>query len=683
MRLCCKREPPNLEKPDDDLPRLNQYDEPFLLVGVMTTRKYLKTRAAAISRTWGKHIPGKILFFLGQGREYRGHLPIVVLDKVSDNAYPPQKKSFAMLKYIHDNFIDSYEWFMRVDDDIFIQPDRLEKFLRSVNSSRRLYMGQPGLGIPRERGKLGLRNDSFFFCMGGTGIVFTRETLRRTALGFDTCLKHTFTKHEDTELGRCVNEQADVSCSAAYEFSAMFYQNRVNRNGSFEGEMDPKATKALTLHPVKKSEHVYRLGSQFSARRMFRLKKSISRLEDAIRDMDHLISQSMDKKSNIHVPKILHKRSIDQKKKNHGTDDIWNFIRSGLIYTRTHPYQNPYEIVARRGRQLRINATILALKTSKQKSNLPYFYYEKINPNVGVEHVMAMGNRSSYKPYVAIQRFQIPEVVEVLDDSKPRGVIIYMILPLYRRSMVFANFLTSLNTTAYNFHGKIHLRIVLYKDTGKEFLVSLKNYNAFNCSSESLKTELFLLADQYSRVKAMNKGLEDIPLDSLVLFMDVDMIFTASFLDRVILNTKRGKESFFPVSFSLYDPSKACHGKPGCHFETNNFQIHQDRGTWRHFGFRIVGIYKDDFIRVNGWDTSIMGRGKEDSLFYEQCFSYGFPVFRSIELGLVHVHHIKYCNSSLPTDQYNMCLASRAQMYASQSILANLAFSITSIKENM
>ena len=209
----------NENKLKADFPLLNQYDEPFLLIGVMTTRRYLKTRATAISRTWGKHIPGKIFFFLGQGREYKGNLPVVVLDDVSDDAYPPQRKSFAMLKYMHDNYIDTFEWFMRVDDDIFIQPRRLERFLRSVNSSRRLYMGQPGLGVPRERGKLGLRNDSFFFCMGGTGIIFTKETLRRTAMGLNSCLKHTFTKHEDTELGRCVNEQADVSCSAAYEVS--------------------------------------------------------------------------------------------------------------------------------------------------------------------------------------------------------------------------------------------------------------------------------------------------------------------------------------------------------------------------------------------------------------------------------------------------------------------------------
>ncbi|XP_041377370.1 chondroitin sulfate synthase 1-like [Gigantopelta aegis] len=592
----------------------------------------------------------------------------------------PRNKSFAMLKYINDHYISEFEWFMRVDDDVFIKPDRLEVFLRSVDSSRRLYLGQPGLGVPAERGKLGLRDDSFFFCMGGTGIVFTRDTLRLTAQGFESCLRHTYSQHEDTELGRCVDELVGVSCSVAYEFSKLFYQNRADRNGSFGGELDKNAVLSLTLHPVKQSEHVYRLQNVFNVRRLLRLKETISRLENTIVTIDNKLSKIMHKKPKGKSQRRLHKRSAKPRITNNGTDDIWNIIRSGLIHARTHPYQNPYETIERRGRQLRINETLSGLKKLLPNSECdkPVFYYEKISPNVGVEHVVVTGNQSSYKPYVAMQRFQRPEVIEIQTENKIRDIVVYMILPVYRRPKQFANFLTSLYTAAYQYRGKIHLRVVVYKDINREYLLCLNRFNAFKGLSVNLTSELFLLSGQYSKVRAMNRAVQGLPLDSLILFMDVDMIFTAGFLDKVILNTKRGKEAFFPVSFSLYDPKIACRGKPGCRFEKDSFEIHQDRGTWRHFGFGIVGIYKDDFLRVGGWDSSIVGWGKEDTLFYQQCFSYGFPVFRSIELGLVHVHHVKYCDVSLPNDQYKMCLMSRAQMYASQTVLANIAFHMMS-----
>jgi chondroitin sulfate synthase len=52
-----------------------------------------------------------------------------------DDSYPPQRKSLLMLKYMHDHYIENFEWFMRADDDVFIKGDKIEKFLRSINSS--------------------------------------------------------------------------------------------------------------------------------------------------------------------------------------------------------------------------------------------------------------------------------------------------------------------------------------------------------------------------------------------------------------------------------------------------------------------------------------------------------------------------------------------------------------------
>ena len=83
------------------------------------------------------------------------NLPLVALPDV-DDAYPPQKKSFLMLKYMYDHFIDDFEWFMRADDDVFVRGDRLEEFLRSLNSSKPLFIGQAGMGNKEEFGMLSL-----------------------------------------------------------------------------------------------------------------------------------------------------------------------------------------------------------------------------------------------------------------------------------------------------------------------------------------------------------------------------------------------------------------------------------------------------------------------------------------------------------------------------------------------
>lgn len=109
----------------------------LLFVGVMTAEKYLSTRALAIQRTWGKSLAGRLAFFSSSTSRWESEeeLPLVALRGV-DDSYPPQKKSFLMLKYMHDHYLDQYEWFMRCDDDVYVHVERLERFLRSVNSSK-------------------------------------------------------------------------------------------------------------------------------------------------------------------------------------------------------------------------------------------------------------------------------------------------------------------------------------------------------------------------------------------------------------------------------------------------------------------------------------------------------------------------------------------------------------------
>lgn len=190
-------------------------DKNLVFVGVMTAQKYLDTRAKAVFDTWGKEIPGKISFFSRAGSSSAFDIPLVSLPGV-DDAYPPQKKSFLMLKYMYDHYIDKFEWFMRVDDDVFIKPNKLEQFLRSINSSKPQFIGQAGLGNKDEFGLLSLESDENF-CMGGPGIIMSRETLRKVVPNISTCLKNLYSTHEDVEIGRCIRQYAGVACTWSYE----------------------------------------------------------------------------------------------------------------------------------------------------------------------------------------------------------------------------------------------------------------------------------------------------------------------------------------------------------------------------------------------------------------------------------------------------------------------------------
>jgi len=111
----------------------------LLFVGVMTAERFLGTRAAAVWDTWGQELPGALALFAGASARPppgRPDLPLVALKGVDDSAYPPQKKSFKMLEWMWKHYGDRFEWFMRADDDVYVRSDKLEKLLRSVDSSK-------------------------------------------------------------------------------------------------------------------------------------------------------------------------------------------------------------------------------------------------------------------------------------------------------------------------------------------------------------------------------------------------------------------------------------------------------------------------------------------------------------------------------------------------------------------
>ena len=71
-------------------------------------------------------------------------IPLVRLQGVT-NAYPPQKKSFLMLRHMAVHYAKKYKWFLRADDDVFVNFNTIHEFLQSVDTGdmdKLFYIGQ-------------------------------------------------------------------------------------------------------------------------------------------------------------------------------------------------------------------------------------------------------------------------------------------------------------------------------------------------------------------------------------------------------------------------------------------------------------------------------------------------------------------------------------------------------------
>ncbi len=211
-----------------------------IYIAIITTEKYLATRAKAIHETWARDIDSasKLVFYVGADCNVSDYpkLPIIRLKNVPDSMYPPQRKVFAALQHMYRYHGNDYQWFVRADDDVYIRVGRLDRLLGRLDPNEKVYLGRPGVGKKQDIKRLQLRSHERY-CMGGPGVVLSRATLNAVAPYLDGCLE-TVEAHnrirksvaggawfnEDVELGRCISRNVGIQCSNSEEVSIKYYK---------------------------------------------------------------------------------------------------------------------------------------------------------------------------------------------------------------------------------------------------------------------------------------------------------------------------------------------------------------------------------------------------------------------------------------------------------------------------
>ena len=283
---------------------------------MLSTDTLIRTRGLSAAQTWAQDLSRIInkktgersktakleiyadSDFLRYGENKNLGVNTITMKNVDDNVYPPQKKSFSMVKYMADHYLDDYEWFVRFDDDAYLNWELLEKFLRTVDSSQPVMIGAAGYGKDADD----FVEEGMNYCMGGPGVIFSRETLKRLAPHLGTCLHNLMTNHEDVELGRCVYKSIGVTCTNSWEATKLFWQNFKRAEdithldvGYFSNIVEaPKEVlkKAVILHANKDSAYQFKLFVDILKSRIDTLQENNLKLGIEVRRMEELIGSS-------------------------------------------------------------------------------------------------------------------------------------------------------------------------------------------------------------------------------------------------------------------------------------------------------------------------------------------------------------------------------------------------------
>ncbi|XP_072889074.1 chondroitin sulfate synthase 1 [Hemitrygon akajei] len=724
VRAVCGRRGPGAGRLHPSSPSASEASASrFMYVGVMSAKKYLKSRALAAYRTWAQHIPGRVEFFSSEGSDLSLPLPLVALPGV-DDTYPPQKKSFLMLKYMAERHLQQFEWFVRADDDTYIRGEKLASFLRGLNSSQPLYLGQTGLGAPEEMGKLALEPGENF-CMGGPGVVLSRELLRRVLPHIGQCLREMYTTHEDLELGRCVRRFAGVQCAWSYEMQQLFYENyEQNKKGYIQNLHNSKIQRAITLHPNKSPEYQYRLHSYMLSRRISELRHRTIQLHREIVLMGKYSNTELHK-DDIHLgipPSFMrfqpqHREEVLE----------WEFLTGKYLYSAFdgEPPRRGMDFSQKEA----LNDIVMQLMeminaNAKSRGRIIDFKeiqygYRRVNPMYGAEYVLDLlllyKKHKGKKMTVPVRRhaylqqtfskvqFSEGEEIDAADlansinrisqsfsilsnplqiflpfqlrasnvgQEKPKDQKINILVPLSGRFEMFVRFMENFERTCLISNQNVKLVILLLSsDSNPDKTKQLELTRGYQVKYPKAEIQVLPVLGEFSRALALHYGAAQFSNDSLLLFCDVDLIFSIDFLQRCRNNAAPGKQVYFPVIFTQFDPKIVHAGKSP---NNNNSAFTKNTGFWRYYGFGISCIYKSDLVLAGGFNISIQGWGMEDVDLYNKVIQVGLKPFRSQEVGIVHIHHPIYCDPNLEPNQYKMCLASRASTYGCAQQLAEL-----------
>ncbi|KAJ8392729.1 hypothetical protein AAFF_G00072130 [Aldrovandia affinis] len=511
------------------------------------------------------------------------------------------------------------------------------------------------------------------------------------------------------------------------QMQQLFYENyEHNKKGFIQELHSSKIHNAITLHPNKRPAYQYRLHSYMLSRKISELRYRTIRLHRegvAMSQLSNTEAQREDQQLGA-LPSYTRYQPTER---SHVIE--WEFLTGRHLYA-TAESQMPRQGL---GPALRaaLEDTVLQVmeminENSKARGRVIDFKeiqygYRRVDPLHGAEYILdllllykkhkgrkvtvpvrrhAYLQQSFSRPFFAeAEELDVASLVDAVNSEaqafsflssslkifspfqsageargearelRPRKV--HILVPLTGRYDIFVRFMDNFEKTCLVPGQSVKLSIVLVDNDSNQdrekHLELLKEYHDKYPKAELSVTPM---SGDFSRGLALEMGSSQLDNDTLLFFCDVDLVFNGDFLQRCRDNAVQGRQVYFPVIFSQYDPKVVHAGSTPP--EDGGYVFTKKSGFWRDYGFGITCIFKSDLLQAGGFDTSIQGWGLEDVDLFTKVINSGLKAFRSQETGIIHIYHPVHCDTNLEPKQYKMCLGSKASTYASAMQLAEL-----------
>ncbi|CAB4062351.1 CHSY [Lepeophtheirus salmonis] len=576
----------------------------LLRIGIMTAEKYIDSRACAAYRTWTMYFNHSFSFYVGKNVPNPCNLPLVQLP----------------------HHVEDYEWFMRVDDDVYVNGDKLQSLLRQLDSNLPLYLGQAGLGNQEEKGHIHLDNDENY-CMGGPGVILSHVTLRKLNghKVIETCLSNLLTSHEDIEVGRCILKFVGIPCTWSYQMQSLFFHLSGPKGESslITRSKDTSFLRnTITFHPLKTVSNLYDLHERVR----------LANHKDIVKEMISIhseLSLKDDANHGLILPKLSSLYSSNLSR--------WTFVRKKVFYSELPISFTNDKLGIDLGRLTSLIESSMKAKASDryvQFRDINYGYIQEPSES-GVNYILDLLfiykikkkehhtkrkiKDARVRRHIYCQTPFLPFQISNEIYNRRKKEKIHFILPLAGREEQFNKFITCFEDVVLKESESVKLIVVYFiSDTESQRILS------------RIQDKFMDLEKTYSYFDRV--------------LVTLNRVFSRAALSNARILTELNTRVYFPIIKS-------------------NFK---DTGAyWRYYGYGMVAVYKGDYDKVK-FDKTIVGWGKEDGDLHRRFLRFTkFEIIRTPDPSLTHIYHDVTCSKDLASDQKRMCETSRINNYLS------------------
>lgn len=595
-----------------------------LFVGVLTTTENVDTFATAINRT-AAHLVNKIKFFI-HADNVKSNFNLKNIVGFTDTR--EHLRPFHMLKYLADNYLDEYDFFLLQTDTTYVNARTVRQQLQHLSITLDVYMGTnlDDNTYNREDNEDAARND---YCDLHAGIILSSGVIRKIRTNLDWCVRNSISNNHSANIGKCVKYSTKIkSCHQSWQGIDItsYHLNSYKIYRDFHlMTKESRFNSAAMIYPITTTDDFYLLHAYFS-RVHLKQKSEVKRmlLEEAMQISNGTLSNDiLEVRWPLGVPKsnppesrhdvvpwitlntthsFMWNSEVNvQRLSVVDEEDMRNVLNKTIVeatrnnpdaeFRGIHTAYKRFDAVRGMDYRLLLNFFDRRLKKMVQKS------FEVIKPISLIEIVPSPYVTESTRVAILLPTFenQVLETEQFLEsyektcmDSQDNTFL--MLIFLYRAEtpskgdedvfLPLKNIALAL-TEKHKQDGSrvawVSIRLPV------EISSKVSNNNHYYSSFYGPHTRMsFAVVDL---------ALRKIGLESLVMLCSNAASFRPDFLNRVRMNTIQGFQVYSPIGFMMYpcDWTGLC--KP-----CENCDVGQSTGYFDRANYDVISFYSNDYV---------------------------------------------------------------------------------------